>query len=542
MNKLINRVLAGTLSLAMTAGLAAVPVSTAEAKEDLEGKLVVLHTNDIHGRYEKTEESLGMSSVAALKGYYEEQGANVLLLDAGDFSQGTNLVNYYDGLDSVYFLNAAGYDAVSLGNHEFDFGIDALKDMADAAQFPILDANILSKETNEPYFESNKVFEFGNMTVGVFGLDTPEAKTKASPKNVREVTFLDNEELYACAQAQVDELKAKNCDYIICIGHLGVDEESAGRRSVDVAANVNGIDLFVDGHSHTRIDGGIDVNGTKIVSTGSYLEKMGVVVYDGKSTKAKLIDDVYTIGGCPEMDSFVKTFADIVNEAYAGTFATTLCLLNGAKDPGVRTMETNLGDFAADAYKHTAETYVAENELDMVIDGAIQNGGGIRDTILPGEISMDTLYRVFPFGNTISIVTLKGSELLEALEASCFACPTALGGFPQVSGIQFTIDTSVPYAEGELYPDSTYYAPAAAGSRVTITSVGGKEFDMDATYNIAVNNFMADGGDTYYVFTKASQVLDTGVVDAEGLISYVNSLNGIIGEEYADVKGNITIK
>lgn len=542
MNKFFNRVLAGSLSIAMVAGLAAVPVSTSEAKEELAGKLVVLHTNDIHGRYEKTEESLGISSVAALKGYYEEQGANVLLLDAGDFSQGTNLVNYYDGLDAVHFLNAAGYDAVSLGNHEFDFGFDELKEMADAAQFPILDANILSKETNAPYFESNKVFEFGNMTVGVFGIDTPESKTKASPKNVKDVIFLDNEELYACAQAQVDELRAKECDYIICVGHLGVDEESIGRRSADVAANVNGIDLFVDGHSHTRIDGGIDVNGTKIVSTGSCLEKIGVVVYDGKSTKAKLVDDVYTIGGCPEMDSFVKTYADIVKEAYAGTFATTLCLLNGSKDPGVRTMETNLGDFAADAYKHTAETYVAENELDMVIDGAIQNGGGIRDTILPGEISMDTLYKVFPFGNTISIVTLKGSELLEALEASCFACPTALGGFPQVSGIQFTIDTSVPYAQGELYTDSTYYAPAAAGSRVTITSVGGKEFDLNATYNIAVNNFMADGGDTYYVFTKASQVLDTGVVDAEGLISYVNSLNGVIGEEYADVKGNITIK
>ena len=541
MNRFLKRILAGALSLAMAAGLAAMPANTAEAKEDLAGKLVVIHTNDIHGRYENNEESLGMSSVAALKGYYETQGANVLLFDAGDFSQGTNLVNYYDGLDSVHFLNAAGYDAVSLGNHEFDFGFDELKAMADAAQFPILDANILSRETNEPYFASNTVFTFGNMTVGVFGLDTPEAKTKASPKNVKDVIILDNEELFACAQAQVNELKAKGCDYIICIGHLGVDEESTGRRSVDVAANVNGIDLLVDGHSHTKIDGGIDVNGTKIVSTGSYLEKIGVVVYDGKTTKAQLVDDLYTVGGCPSMDAFVKSFNDIVKEAYAGTFATTTSLLDSTRG-NVRTRETNLGDFSADAYKYTAETYVADNELDMVIDGAIQNGGGIRDTIAAGEISMDTLYKVFPFGNTVSIVTLKGSELLEALEASCFACPNELGGFPQVSGIQFTIDTSVPYAQGALYPDSTYYAPAAPGSRVTITSVGGKAFDPNATYNIAVNNFMADGGDTYYVFTDASQVIDTEVVDAEGLISYVNSLGGVIGEAYAAPKGNITIK
>lgn len=214
MNRFLKRILAGALSLAMAAGLAAMPANTAEAKEDLAGKLVVIHTNDIHGRYENNEESLGMSSVAALKGYYETQGANVLLFDAGDFSQGTNLVNYYDGLDSVHFLNAAGYDAVSLGNHEFDFGFDELKAMADAAQFPILDANILSRETNEPYFASNTVFTFGNMTVGVFGLDTPEAKTKASPKNVKDVIILDNEELFACAQAQVNELKAKGLSLI----------------------------------------------------------------------------------------------------------------------------------------------------------------------------------------------------------------------------------------------------------------------------------------------------------------------------------------
>lgn len=127
------------------------------------------------------------------------------------------------------------------------------------------------------------------------------------------------------------------------------------------------------------------------------------------------------------------------------------------------------------------------------------------------------------------------------MEASCSACPEALGAFPQVSGIVFTIDTSVPYAKGEQYPDSTYYAPANPGSRVTIESVGGKDFDPKATYHIAVNNFMADGGDTYYSFSEVESV-DTGVVDAEGLISYANSLGGVIGEEYAAAKGNITIK
>lgn len=544
MNKLMKKFVAGGLSLAMVLGLTAyAPASTVEAA-DMSGKLVIIHTNDMHGYYEKNADDgiLGISSVAALKGYYEKLGANVLLLDAGDFSQGTNLVNYYKGLDAVYFMNAAGYDAVSLGNHEFDFGLDSLKALTEAAEFPILDANIISKETGLPYLDDNEIFTFGDMKVGVFGLDTPEAQTKASPKNVKDVTFLAGEELYACAQAQVDFLEAQDCDYIICLSHLGLDEESVGNRSVDVAANVSGIDLVVDGHSHTKLPEGMDTNGTKIVSTGSYLNNIGVVVYDGKKTEAKLVNDLFAVGGCPAMDEFVESFDKVVDEVYSGKFATTLVKLDGSRSPGVRTQETNLGDFSADAYKYTAETYVKENGLDMTIDGAIQNGGGIRATIEAGDISMDTLYTVFPFGNTISIVTLTGAELLEALEASCSACPDALGGFPQVSGIKFTLDTTVPYAKGEQYPNSTYYAPANPGSRVNIETVGGKAFDLNATYNIAVNNFMADGGDTYYVFTNASNVIDTGVVDAEGLISYVNSLNGVIGDEYAAPKGNITIK
>lgn len=545
MNNLRKKFVAGALSLAMVFGLSAyTPAGTVEAAEDMSGKLVVIHTNDMHGYYEKNTEdgNLGISSVAALKGYYEKLGANVLLLDAGDFSQGTNLVNYFKGLDAVYFMNAAGYDAVSLGNHEFDFGLDSLKAMAEAAQFPILDANIINKETGLPYLDDNEIFTFGDMKVGVFGLNTPEAQTKASPKNVKDVTFLAGEEIYACAQSQVDALEAQGCDYIICIGHLGLDEESMGNRSIDVAANVSGIDLFVDGHSHTKLPEGFQYNETMIVSTGSGINNIGVAVYDGKTTEPKLVNDLYTIGGCPSMDEFVASFDKIVDEVYAGKFATTLSKLDGARAPGVRTQETNLGDFSADAYKYTAETYVKENGMDMTIDGAVQNGGGIRATIEAGDISMDTLYTVFPYGNTVSIVTLTGAELLEALEASCCACPDALGGFPQVSGIKFTLDTTVPYVKGEQYPDSTYYAPANPGSRVTIETVGGKAFDVNAVYNIAVNNFMADGGDTYYVFTKASNVIDTGVVDAEGLISYVNSLNGIIGEEYAAPKGNITIK
>lgn len=239
------------------------------------------------------------------------------------------------------------------------------------------------------------------------------------------------------------------------------------------------------------------------------------------------------------MDGFVTAHQDIVDAAYAGLFATATVDLNGEREPGVRTQETNLGDFAADAYRYAAQQYMGS---EVTVDGAIQNGGGVRASIPAGPISMNTLYTVFPFGNSVSIVKVTGAQLLEALEASCSAAPSALGGFPQVSGIVFTVNTSVPYVNGMQYPDSTYYAPAVPGSRVTIETVGDRAFSLTDSYYIAVNNFMADGGDTYYVFTQAEEVIDTGVIDAEGLISYVNSLGGVIGDSYAVPKNNITIQ
>ena len=531
--------LALVFSLVMPGGITV----WAEEQEDMTGKLVVLHTNDIHGYFEEDVENghLGIDAVAAAKKYYQSLGANVLLLDAGDFAQGHTLVSYNQGMNAIELMNAAGYDAISLGNHELDYGYDNMINLVNAANFPVLDANILSKETGEPLFDTNELFEFEGIKVGVFGLDTPETQTKASPLNVKKITFLDNEELFTCAQNQVDALKAIGCDYIICIGHLGVDEESAGRRSTDLIEHVNGIDLFVDGHSHTVYENGNQVKDTLIVSTGNYLNNLGVVVYDGIETTATLISAEEYVGERDaEVAALVQTKAEEVAKAYDALFAKTVYDLVGDK-PVVRSQETNLGNFAAGAYLYAATTYAEEYQLGITVDGAISNGGGIRASISAGDISMNTLMTVFPFGNTVTIIKVTGAQLLEALEAACFICPEASGAFPQVAGIQFVLDTTVPYENGAQYPDSTYYAPANPGSRVTITSVGGKEFKLTDTYYIATNNFTAAGGDTYYVFGQAEEAIQTEILDADALIAYVNSMDGVIGEEFKEPAGNINI-
>ncbi len=540
-----KKVLSALLTAAMVMGLS-VPAMAG----DLDGKLVVLHTNDMHGHYETTEEQIGIAGVAALKDHYEAQGADVILLDAGDFSQGTTLVNHEKGLKAAEYLVAAGYDAVSLGNHEFDFGYDAVQDIAaalNAGGVPVLAANVLKDGTDEPFFGDAAILEKGGLKIGVFGLDTAETQTKAAPSSVRGLDFVDGTEMFALAQKQVDALKEAGCEYIICVCHLGVDEESIGRRSTELAAAVTGIDLIVDGHSHTVMDGGQMVNDTMIVSTGSYLANVGTVVVDEatKETTAKLIgvaDYAANIGVYDEeLTKMVAADTEEVQAIYAGIFATTKVDLDGEKDPGVRTKETNLGDFSADAYLYAAREYVKENDMDISVDVALSNGGGIRASIPAGEISMNTLYTVFPYGNTVVLVTITGEQLLEVLEASTFATPTAIGGFPQIAGAEYTVDATVPYENGEQYPDSTYYAPANPGSRVTINSVNGKPFDPEANYTVVVNSFQAEGGDTYYALTQGSFVHDTGIVDADALISYVNSMNGIIGEEYADAQGRITI-
>ena len=163
-------------------------------------------------------------------------------------------------------------------------------------------------------------------------------------------------------------------------------------------------------------------------------------------------------------------------------------------------METNLGDFACDAI-----LWAAQQAMGDQVVAAVTNGGGIRASIKAGDISMNDMKTVFPFGNEVATLTVKGSELLEALEAATCTTPDAIGAFPQVAGIEFTVDTSVPYENGEMYPDSTYYAPAKPGARVTIQTVGGEPFDAEKLYTIATNDFTAAGGDTYYAFRYANQ-------------------------------------
>ena len=533
MRKFLSVLLAMAMVLSLTVTSFAADTA-ADAKAEMAGKTVILHTNDVHGAVE------GYAYIAQLKADYEAKGAEVILVDAGDFSQGTTYVSSTKGADAVTMMNAAGYDVVTLGNHEFDYGYAQLKENMSKAKFKVVCADVFN-EDGTPIFDASYTYTTkSGVKVGFFGMETPETQTKANPALIKGLTFATGDAFTKAAADQVAALK--DADVVICLAHLGVDGESKPYRSADLYAAVKGIDFIVDGHSHTVMTKG--EKGEPIQSTGTAFANIGVIVIDDASKKIES-NSLYEIKEDTAKDATVaaaaKTIVDRVDKEYGVVFAKSEVTLNGAKAPnGNRDSETNNGDLITDAMLWK----VMQNKEGLTVDAdhvvAITNGGGIRAAIKPGDVTKKDINTVLPFGNTVAVIYVTGAELLEALEASTYSLP--VGGFPQVAGINFTLSTAVAYdANAETYPASTYYGPKSI-NRVVINSINGKEFKADDTYAVVTNNFVAGGGDTYYAFAAASAQFDTGIPLDEAVMEYVTTeLKGVIGAQYAAPQGRILL-
>lgn len=533
MRKFLSVLLAMAMVLSLTVTSFAADTA-ADAKAEMAGKTVILHTNDVHGAVE------GYAYIAQLKADYEAKGAEVILVDAGDFSQGTTYVSSTKGADAVTMMNAAGYDVVTLGNHEFDYGYAQLKENMSKAKFKVVCADVFN-EDGTPIFDASYTYTTkSSVKVGFFGMETPETQTKANPALIKGLTFATGDAFTKAAADQVAALK--DADVVICLAHLGVDGESKPYRSADLYAAVKGIDFIVDGHSHTVMTKG--EKGEPIQSTGTAFANIGVIVIDDASKKIES-NSLYEIKEDTAKDATVaaaaKTIVDRVDKEYGVVFAKSEVTLNGAKAPnGNRDSETNNGDLITDAMLWK----VMQNKEGLTVDAdhvvAITNGGGIRAAIKPGDVTKKDINTVLPFGNTVAVIYVTGAELLEALEASTYSLP--VGGFPQVAGINFTLSTAVAYdANAETYPASTYYGPKSI-NRVVINSINGKEFKADDTYAVVTNNFVAGGGDTYYAFAAASAQFDTGIPLDEAVMEYVTTeLKGVIGAQYAAPQGRILL-
>ena len=470
---------------------------------DLSGHIVILHTNDSHGR---VDTNLGFSRVAVAKERLEGAGATVLLLDAGDTLHGLPFATVSEGESIVKLMNEAGYDAMTTGNHDYNYGQDRLAELNERADFPILAANVV-KEDGTTLLDGAAVIEKGNVKFGIFGLATPETVYKTNPNNVAGLTFADPIET---ARQQVAALEAQDCTLIIALAHIGLDE-SSNETSRMIAEQVEGIDIIIDGHSHTVLENGMWVNSTLIASTGEYIESIGCIDIDSEGYAAATLLTAEDFGEADVDDGIEALLAQITaeqDELLNIVVGQTSVELTGAREV-VRTSESNLGNLAADAFRNATGA-----------DIALTNGGGIRDSIPAGDITKKQLVTVFPFGNYVVTMNITGEQLVQMLENGVSRYPDADGRFPQVSGLSFKFD---PAQE--------------IGSRVFDVRVGGAEVDPAATYKLATNDYIAVGGDEYPV----AGIPVEGEFSAmeEILIAYIDSFEAPVAPE---VEGRIVME
>lgn len=493
--KITALLLAAALILLGTA-CGAKTVQGAVSSISKEGKTVILHTNDTHGRIVGTEQSVGISALKALKDRYKAQGMNVVLLDAGDTLHGTAFATLDQGKSILDLMTMAGYDAMAPGNHDFNYGSAHLAELSFQTPMPMLSANIIKKGTDKKLLDGYAVIQCENIKIGVFGLSTPETAYKTNPVNVETLEFYDP---YAAAAEAVSVLKAAEVDYIIALCHLGLNSSSA-YTSEGVAKAVADIDLIVDGHSHTLLEQGKRVGNTLIVSAGEYMQAIGVVTLDHatRSATAEVIK-----AGNPRLqglsDPAIEAKLEEINlnrqQLLSQVLGHTPVTLNGERT-AVRTSETNLGNLIADAMR-------AESGAQL----ALLNGGTIRTSIAAGEITKGDVLDVLPFGNYIVTKKINGSNLRAALENAVKALPEENGGFLQVSGLTFTIDQAAP-----------------AGGRVKNVMIDGKPLDIAAEYVVATNDFMAAGGDNFSMIGKSKALGEFSALD-EALMRHINRLS-----------------
>ena len=520
-----------------------------EAQKDI----VVLYTNDVHCAIDS---NIGYAGLAKYKAEMEKDNF-VVLVDAGDAIQGDTIGTVSKGEYLVDIMNEVGYDFCVLGNHEFDYGTDVLASLLKKADAQYLNATIeytgngnnLLKDT-VPYV----IERFGFLDVAFIGVSTPESITKSTPRYFMEdgqfvYDFAAGEDLYAAVQGYVDEVREKGADVVVVISHLGVEEGSEPNRATDLIANTTGIDALIDGHSHTTEPSMLvaDKSGRKVLytQTGTKLNNIGklTISKDG-SVKAELVAEA-------EKDEAVTAFIEDIKAQYESLVNTVVAHTevelsitdeNGVR--AVRNRETAIGDLCADAYRAVADT-----------DIAFVNGGGIRATIKKGDITTANMISVHPYGNALCSCYATGAEILDALEHSVVnTAATAVsdgkavgesGGFLQVSGIKFTIDTSIP---SSVKKDDKGLFVAVEGER-RVKDVFVEEngewvpIDPEKTYTVACHNYLLqDMGDGYTMFTDNVYILDKVLIDNQVIINYIcDFLDGNVGSEYAEPQGRITV-
>ena len=551
-----------------------------------QGDIAILYTNDVHTYIDKP---LSYDVIAALKLELMTQYEYVLLVDAGDHIQGTAYGSMDKGATIISLMNAAGYDLATLGNHEFDYGMDGTMNVIEWANFPYVSANFYHEDNGvkgstvlAPYV----TYTFGNEVVAILGITTPESFTKSTPAYFQDETgnYIygisggeDGSALYADVQAAIVAAQAEGATKIIALGHLGDDPASLPWTSEETIANVSGLTAFIDGHSHSTVEGTMvadkDGNEVLLTQTGEYFDRIGLMVIDGKTGAVttdfieyeeiletvvdeegnvvvdedgqevtqvvgyRFVSELYTgtsWGSVESVASIKNDWIASIDEQLGTVFGSSNVALGNYDADGnrlVRSQETVTGDFCADAL------YFLFDNMGLDVDVAIMNGGGIRNKgDITGDFSYKTAKEIHTFGNVACLQTITGQQLLDALEWGARDAGLAeCGGFLQVAGITYKVDTEWPNSV-QADDKGVWIGGPTGGYRVYDVMVYNKEtntyepLDLEATYNLAGYNYtLRDLGDGFNMFSGAVNVLDYVMEDYMVLANYVQAFeNGTV--------------
>ena len=539
---------AGVSAAAATMALGA-PAASACWTGDVQD-ITILYTNDVHTYIDKQSPKLTYAAIAALKKSYQDDGKNVLLVDAGDHVQGTAYGSMDEGATIIQLMNAAGYDAATPGNHEFDYGMDRAKELMADADYPYLSCNWVNLPLNNRVLSDVKYFRIGGRTIAFVGITTPETITKSTPayfmdKNQNRYVYdilggEDGQKLYSAVQKSINKARVI-ADYVIGLGHLGVDPSSSPWTSKEVIEHTSGLDAFIDGHSHTvmECEWVKDLSGKAVAltQTGSYFANVGEMTIKADGSIATQLVPTYdgldsAVAGI--QTEWVSAVDDMLGEKIAVAETNFYISDPATGKRRIRLGETNLGDFVADGI------YSYFNEVEQLhCDVAIMNGGGIRADVDAGDWSFKTCKQVSPFGNVACLMSVTGKQIQDALEfAARFVGPDGQenGGFLHVAGATYEIHTDIPNTVQT--DDKNVWIGSATGTpRVQNVKIYDKAsgsylpLDPGATYALAGMNYtLRNLGDGFAMFDGAELIKDYVAEDYLVMSTYAMSFGGVDGE------------
>ena len=534
-----NKVIATILSLIIV--ISTLPLSVSAINND---DIVILYENDVHCTVE------GYSKLSAMKKELQETHSYVGVVSGGDFIQGNSLGVISKGEYIVNLMNLVGYDAVTLGNHEFDYKLDRLNVLVDMMDTKPVCCNFQKTGEDTTCYEPYSIVSYGDVDIAYIGITTPSTISSSAPTQFKDengnyIYTFHSTDLYDVVQKNIESAQAEGADYIIALSHVGYAEDELYGEIEDVESlirNTSGFDVVLDAHSHSVIESRTitDKDGNEVLlsSTGTKFEYIGKLTISEENFETELIKTENYKSTDPVVDAYIdEIYAEYSMLGERKVAFSEVDLITKDKDGNrlVRNNETNLGDLCSEAFRNAVDA-----------DIGYINGGSLRADIPAGDVTFNDLLNVLPFNNTIVLAEISGQTIKDMIEMTMMYYPGEGGAFPHLSGLTFSFNTSIP--SSVVLDEYEDFAGVTGQYKVYNIKVYNKDngtyepLELDKTYTIAASNYyLLEYGSGLKMLENTKVIQKDGMLDVEALESYIDDkLGGTVGQDYAEAKSNIT--